>query len=84
MASEKTDLLKAFLVDKLRHPLPRRQLAGVVLFFDAIFAATEFQLGTLRAKAGDLLRHRCCLGAFSLGCHFCSGVRRILEGFDAI
>ena len=76
MAGKHPNLLKAVLILQLCHSFPRRQLAGFMLFVDAIFAATEFQFGTLCAKFGDLFRHRRCLRALYLTCHSCSPVSR--------
>ena len=83
MAGKQPDLFEAVLVDELCNSLPRRQLAGLVLLFDALFAAAEFEFGTLRAKFGNLVRHRRCLWPFYLSCHSFP-VSRLLEGFGAI
>ena len=78
MAGKEANLLEAFLVDELCHAFPRRQLSRVVLLLDAFSAAAEFELGTLGAQFGDLVRHGRCLRAFCLTYHSCSPVGRFL------
>ena len=70
MKSKQSDLLKAVWVNQSCNAFPCRQLAGCVLFLNALLAAAEFKLRAFCLKAGYLFGH--CLLTFFLLSHLCS------------
>ena len=75
MKGKQSDLLEAAGVHQPCHPLPRRQLAGRMLFLNALLATAEFELRAFRVQRGNLLGH-CLLLTICLLRHPCSWIRR--------
>ena len=57
MLRKQTNLLEAFMIDQLVDAFPRGELTRLVLFLDALFAATLLDLRLFLAKFGGSLFH---------------------------
>ena len=76
MLGKEADLLKAALVNEAGDALARGELAGGMVFVDALFAAAEFEFGAPVAKVGNLVGHRGLLCSLCLLGHPCSWFSR--------